>query len=167
MSAIDVMKRAWGSDPAYFGSITELIMQGEAEAMAQEQAAAQGMGMDVASTSEEQRIGLTNGSTNPMGFPLKPGANNQFNTVGVPGNIKMTEYANGNPIDSSQVLEPGLVGINTHPQTDFVLEEPMYAKTGGAFEKPTQYRAGGIVERPLKDLSFSEKIEKYRKSKKK
>ena len=79
----------------------------------------------------------------------------------------MTEYANGNPIDSSQVLEPGLVGINTHPQTDFVLEEPMYAKTGGAFEKPTQYRAGGIVERPLKDLSFSEKIEKYRKSKRK
>jgi hypothetical protein len=31
----------------------------------------------------------------------------------------------------------------------------MYAKTGG------------IVERPLKDLSFSEKIEKYRKSKRK
>jgi hypothetical protein len=159
MSAIDVMKRAWGSDPAYFGSITELIMQAEAAEMQEQQ------GMDIASTPEQQQVGLTNGSTNPMGFPLEPGANNQFNTVGVPGNIKMTEYANGNPIDSSQVLEPGLVGINTHPQTDFVLEEPMYAKTGGAFEKPTQYRAGGIVERELKDLSFSEKIERYRKSK--
>tara|TARA_R100001463_G_scaffold78722_1_gene133066 strand:- start:96 stop:542 length:447 start_codon:yes stop_codon:yes gene_type:complete len=148
MDALDIMRNAWESDPAYFGSITELIDQQEALNMQEQQ------GMDIASTPQEQQIGLTNGSTKPMGFPLEPGANNQFNTVGVPGNIKMTEYSNGNPIDSSQILEPGLVGINTHPQTDFVLEEPMYAE-------------GGVVERPLKDLSFSEKIERYRKSKRK
>tara|TARA_R110000751_G_C13565962_1_gene458028 strand:+ start:74 stop:529 length:456 start_codon:yes stop_codon:yes gene_type:complete len=151
MTAAEIMKQAYSEN--YQGSITELIMQAEAAEMQEQQAVAQEM--EVANTPEQQQVGLTNGSTKPMGFPLEPGANNQFNTVGVPGNIKMTEYANGNPIDSSQILEPGLVGINTHPQTDFVLEEPMYAKTGGAFEKP------------LKDLSFSEKIERYRKSKKK
>ena len=147
MTPIEIMKQAYSEN--YQGSISELITQQEALAMQEQQ------GMDIASTPEQQQTGLTNGSTNPMGFPLEPGTNNQFNTVGVPGDIKMTEYANGNPIDSSQILEPGLVGINTHPQTDFVLEEPMYAKTGGAFEKP------------LKDLSFSEKIERYRKSKRK
>jgi len=147
---IEIMKQAYAQqDPPFTESISELIVQEEVLALQEQQ------DIDIAVTPEEQQIGLTQGPPRTMGFPLEPGANNQFNTVGVPGDIKMTEYANGNPIDSSQILEPGLVGINTHPQTDFVLEEPMYAKTGG------------IVERPLKDLSFSEKIEKYRKSKRK
>lgn len=145
-SPIEIMKNAYLED--YKGSLTELIAQSEMEAI---QSTPQPE-MDVASTPQQQQTGLTNGSTNPMGFPLEPGANNQFNTVGVPGNIKMTEYANGNPIDSSQILEPGLVGINTHPQTDFVLEEPMYAKTGGE------------VKNAPKGLSLSQKIERYKKN---
>ena len=147
---IEIMKQAYAQqDPPFTESISKLIFQEEALAMQEQQ------DIDIAVTAEEQQLGLTQGPPRTMGFPLEPGLNNDFNTLGMPGDIRKTDFANGVAIDSSQILEPGLVGVKTHPQADFVVEEPMYAKTGG------------IVERPLKNLSFSEKIERYRKNKRK
>ena len=152
MSAIDVMKRAWGSDPAYFGNITDLIMQEEAAAMEQEQGAAQEM--DVASTPEEQRIGLTEGPPRSMAFPNTGGQD--FNTMGMDYPVDMQGLdSQGGLVRSYEAVPPGLDNIPMGPKVDTVIENP------------TQYRAGGVVERELKDLSFSEKIEKYRKSKRK
>jgi uncharacterized membrane protein (UPF0127 family) len=150
MNAIEIMKQAYSEN--YQGSITELIMQGEAEAMAQEQAAAQGMGMDVASTSEEQRIGLTEGPPRSMAFPNTGGQD--FNTMGMDYPIDMQGLdSQGGLVRSYEAVPPGVGNI------------PMGPKVATVIENPTQYRAGGIVERQLKDLSFSEKIERYRKSK--
>lgn len=147
---IEIMKQAYGQqDPPFTGSISELIVQEElaaAQDQMQEQEA-----LDIAATPQEQQVGLTQGPPRPMGFPIEPGPTNDFNTVGMPGPIIKTDFKDGVAIDSSKILEPGLVGIKTHPKADFVLEEPMYAKTGGTFKNPT------------KDFSFAEKIERYKK----
>ena len=150
---LEIMKQAYSEN--YQGSITELIMQGEAAAMEQEQAVAQEMEMmDVASTPEEQRIGLTEGPPRSMAFPNTGGQD--FNTMGMDYPVDMQGFdSQGGLVRSYEAVPPGLDNIPMGPKVDTVIENP------------TQYRAGGVVERELKDLSFSEKIEKYRKSKRK
>ena len=149
---IEIMKQAYSEN--YQGSITELIMQGEAAAMEQEQAATQKMGMDVASTPQEQQIGLTEGPPRPMAFPNTGGQD--FNTMNMDYPVDMQGFdSQGGLVRSYEAVPPGIESIPMGPKVDTVIENP------------TQYRAGGVVERPLKDLSFSEKIEKYRKSKRK
>ena len=143
---IEIMKQAYAEN--YKGSITELIMQGEALAMQEQQ------GIDVASTPEEQQIGLTQGPPREMIFPNTGGQD--FNTMGMDYPVDMQGYDDtGGLVRSYEAVPPGLGSIPMGPKVDTVIENP------------TQYRAGGIVERPLKDLSFSEKIERYRKSKRK
>lgn len=149
---IEIMKQAYAEN--YQGSITELIMQGEAAAMAQEQAAAQKIGMDVASTPQEQQIGLTEGPPRSMAFPNTGGQD--FNTMGMDYPVDMQGFdSQGGLVRSYKAVPPGIDNVPMGPKVDTVIENP------------TQYRAGGVVERPLKDLSFSEKIERYRKSKRK
>jgi len=243
---IEIMKQAYAEN--YQGSITELIMQGEAEAMAQEQAVAQEMGMDVASTPQEQQVGLTEGPPRPMAFPNTGGQD--FNTMGMDYPVDMQGFdSQGGLVRSYEAVPPGINSIPMGPKVDTVIENPTQYQNGGFYnqkradelnykkdatnhlpsvdeetgfflksdEHPTfhkevewfnsqpntapfgphthnlvkdttgffkqhqwrytpkkqlggvsvQYRAGGVVERPLKDLSFSEKIERYRKSKRK
>lgn len=149
---IEIMKQAYSEN--YQGSITELIVQEEALAMQQEQTVAQEMGMDVASTPEEQQIGLTQGPPREMIFPNTGGQD--FNTMGMDYPVDMQGLdSQGGLVRSYEAVPPGLDSIPMGPKVDTVIENP------------TQYRAGGVVERPLEDLSFSEKIERYRKSKRK
>lgn len=148
MDALDIMRNAWASDPAYFGSITELIDQQEALNMQEQQ------GMDIASTPQEQQIGLTEGPPRSMAFPNTGGQD--FNTMGMDYPVDMQGFdSQGGLVRSYEAVPPGIESIPMGPKVDTVIENP------------TQYRAGGVVERPLKDLSFSEKIERYRKSKRK
>lgn len=148
MDALDIMRSAWESDPAYFGSITELIDQQEALNMQEQQ------GMDIASTPQEQQIGLTEGPPRSMAFPNTGGQD--FNTMGMDYPVDMQGFdSQGGLVRSYEAVPPGIDSIPMGPKVDTVIENP------------TQYRAGGVVERPLKDLSFSEKIERYRKSKRK
>ncbi len=148
MDALDIMRSAWESDPAYFGSITELIDQQEALNMQEQQ------GMDIASTPQEQQIGLTEGPPRSMAFPNTGGQD--FNTMGMDYPVDMQGFdSQGGLVRSYEAVPPGIDNVPMGPKVDTVIENP------------TQYRAGGVVERPLKDLSFSEKIEKYRKSKRK
>ena len=144
MTAAEIMKQAYSEN--YQGSITELIMQAEAAEMQEQQAVAQEM--EVANTPEQQQVGLTQGPPRPMAFPNTGGQD--FNTMGMDYPVDMQGYD-----DTGGLVPPGIESIPVGPKVDTVIENP------------TQYRAGGIVERPLKDLSFSEKIEKYRKSKRK
>ena len=147
---IEIMKQAYSEN--YQGSITELIMQSEAAEMQEQQGAAQEI--EVANTPEQQQVGLTQGPPRPMAFPNTGGQD--FNTMGMDYPVDMQGYDDtGGLVRSYEAVPPGLGNI------------PMGPKVNTVIENPTQYRAGGIVERPLKDLSFSEKIEKYRKSKKK
>jgi len=146
MTAAEIMKQAYSEN--YQGSISELLAQQEALAIQEQQ------GMDIASTPEQQQVGLTQGPPRPMAFPNTGGQD--FNTMGMDYPIDMQGYDDtGGLVRSYEAVPPGIESIPMGPKVDTVIENP------------TQYRAGGIVERPLKDLSFSEKIEKYRKSKKK
>ena len=132
---IEIMKQAYSEN--YQGSITELIMAEEAEAMAQ-----------------EQQIGLTEGPPRSMAFPNTGGQD--FNTMGMDYPVDMQGFdSQGGLVRSYEAVPPGIDNVPMGPKVDTVIENP------------TQYRAGGVVERPLKDLSFSEKIERYRKSKRK
>ena len=146
MTPIEIMKQAYSEN--YQGSISELITQQEALAMQEQQ------GMDIASTPEQQQVGLTQGPPRPMAFPNTRGQD--FNTMGMDYPVDMQGYDDtGGLVRSYEAVPPGIESIPMGPKVDTVIENP------------TQYRAGGIVERPLKDLSFSEKIERYRKSKRK
>jgi uncharacterized membrane protein (UPF0127 family) len=143
---IDIMKQAYSEN--YQGSITELIMAEEAAAMQQD--AMINQEAEIASTAMEQQVGLTQGPPRPMAFPNTGGQD--FNTMGMDYPIDIQGFDNeGGLVRSYEAVPPGIESIPMGPKVDTVIENP------------TQYKFGGITK---KDLSFSEKIDLYRKSKK-
>ena len=135
---IQIMKEAYASN--YFGSISELILQQEAIAMQEANAA----GVDVAVTPEQQQIGLTQGPPRTMAFPNTGGQD--FNTIGMNYPVEMKGVdSEGGLVRSYEAVPPGIERIPMGPKVDTVIENP------------TQYQQGG--------LSFSDKIARYKASK--
>tara|TARA_R100001463_G_scaffold35594_2_gene77313 strand:- start:177 stop:608 length:432 start_codon:yes stop_codon:yes gene_type:complete len=135
---IQIMKEAYASN--YFGSISELILQQEALALQEANAA----GMDVASTPEEQQLGLTQGPPRAMAFPNTGGQD--FNTMGMDYPVDMQGFdSEGGLVRSYEAVPPGIESIPMGPKVDTVIENP------------TQYQLGG--------MSFSDKIARYKASK--
>jgi len=135
---IQIMKEAYASN--YFGSISELILQQEAIAMQEANAA----GIDVAVTPEQQQIGLTQGPPRTMAFPNTGGQD--FNTIGMDYPVDMKGFdSEGGLVRSYEAVPPGIESIPMGPKVDTVIENP------------TQYQQGG--------LSFSDKIARYKASK--
>jgi uncharacterized membrane protein (UPF0127 family) len=146
ISPIDIMKQAYADN--YQGSITELIMTEEAAAM-QEDAMIES-GAEVASTAMEQQIGLTQGPPRPMIFPDTQGQD--FNTMGMDYPIDIDGFDDqGGLVRSYEAVPPGIESI------------PMGPKVSTVIENPTQYKFGGKAK---EELSFSEKIDLYRKNRK-
>ena len=144
-SPIEIMKNAYLED--YKGSLTELIAQSEMEAI---QSTPQPE-MDVASTPEQQQMGLTQGPPRPMAFPNAGGQN--FNTMGMDYPIDINGYDNsGDLVQSYRGVEPGIDNL------------PMGEEVNTVIENPTEYRFGGEVKNASKDLSLSQKIERYKKN---
>jgi len=124
------MQQAFLND--FKGSISELIMQNREQNTV------------VANTPEEQARGVEGMPEGTrMIFPnVTPGQ--EINTMNT-GSVKATQYdANNNPLDSGQVLPSGIVGKETHPQIETLVEEvvgPNY-KSGGYARKETDWKPG-------------------------
>ena len=134
MNPIDVMKAAYEEN--YEGSMAELI--GEVNTP------------EVASTPEQQQVGLSEGPPRTMEFPDAGGKS--FNTTDMKYPIDMQGIdTSGDVVQSYESVQPGVGSIPFGPNVDKVIESPSEYQNGG---RVPRYQVGGYPDADF-NIDFS------------